>query len=100
MKKRKHQMEVQEFLSSDRQYVIWKYNGSNRIRLYTLVSHASLYDLAKTIYNDCVKHLNAPVPLDCEVIFYHRRNYVSYFLIENVQTLDDILIELCQKLYL
>ena len=96
MKKRKDNPKVQKFRSSNLFYVIEKREDSNIIKLYGLCT-TSFYDFAETIYNDCIKTLNVPIPFICEVYFYHSRNIARIFQITNYQSLEDVLKELSKQ---
>ena len=98
--KRKAKPKVQSFRSSNSFYGIEKREDSNIIKLYALNCGASIYDFAETIYNDCIKTLNFPTPLICEVVFYNSRAIVYTFKITNCQSLEDVLKELSKQLWL
>ena len=99
MKKRKDKLKVQRFRSSNSFYGIEKREDSNIIKVYGLCA-TSFYDFAETVYNDCVKTLNFPTPLICEVSFYNSRAMVYTFQITNCQSIEDVLKELSKQLRL
>jgi len=98
--KRKKKTEPQKFLSSNDQYIICKNDGSDVLELYAQNPETSLYDLAETIYNDCITQLNIPTPIVCNVIFYHSRAYVRYFRLKSCQSIEDTLKEISKKIRL
>ena len=64
--------EIEKVLSSNAQYVITIYEKPNVLEFYAQNSKSSLYDLADTIYNDCIRNQTICTPLTCKVIFYRK----------------------------
>jgi len=92
--------EIEKVLSSNKQYVITIYEQPSVLKFYARNPKSSLYDLAQTLYNDCISNLTISTPLTCEVIFYNRRSFVYTFEIKNCQSMEDVLKELSQQLEL
>ena len=85
--------EKHRYLSSNDKYSIIIYEDPSIVRLYA-TQDSSLYDLADTIYNDCIINLNISIPFKCYVIFYRSINYESTIHIRDCQSIEDVLKEI------
>ena len=88
------------YISSNDQYTIIKNKNPNEIELFARYQTSSIFDLAETIYSDCITLLQLSVPLTCYVTFYNSRNYYTKFVIEKSQSREDVLKEITSKLFL
>ena len=88
------------YISSNDQYTIILNKNPNEIELFARYQTSSIFDLAETIYSDCITVLKLSVPLTCYVRFYNSQNYYSVFVIEKSQSIEDVLKEITSKLFL
>lgn len=96
----KKKPKVQKFTSSNDQYEIWRTDGSDILKLYARNNDTTFYDLAYTIYNDCIGYLKLSLPLKIEVTFYNSRCFIWIFEIKSAKSTEEVLVDLCKQLKL